>query len=258
MNVHAAAALLDLGVDVLGVYDEGAQSVSPRYRGKWQTATKIGTAGQISVEKVAAVHPDLIIGVDYDYNTKVYGQLSELAPTVIAAATGWQQIARTVANAVDRTAKLAALAQQLTQQSAAIKSRYAGTLARYRWDILQGGVGTGQYWLYGPGSDIGQILAGAGVRFATGTAQTRGTGNRALSYEKIDALADADVLGFYSNYDGTPNNEAPQLFAQQAFKNLAASRNDRLVPFPDFLPGGYGDALAVLDELEAGLEKLSD
>jgi hypothetical protein len=30
------------------------------------------------------------------------------------------------------------------------------------------------------------------------------------------------------------------------------------VPFPDFLPNGYGDALAVLDELEAGLKKIKE
>ncbi len=28
------------------------------------------------------------------------------------------------------------------------------------------------------------------------------------------------------------------------------------VPIPDFLPAGYGDALAVLDQLEAGLKTL--
>ena len=121
---------------------------------------------------------------------------------------------------------------------------------------MQGGFDTGQYWLYGPGSDIGQILAGAGVQFATGSAQTPGDANRALSYERIDVLADAGVIGFYANNDGTPNNEGPQLFAQEGFKALDAVKAGRLVPLPDFLPGGYGDALAALDEVETGLKKL--
>jgi ABC-type Fe3+-hydroxamate transport system substrate-binding protein len=99
------------------------------------------------------------------------------------------------------------------------------------------------------------------VRFASGSvdaasSQSPGRGVRALSYEKIDLLADSGVIGFYANYDNTPNNEAPALFAQQGFKDLAAVKAGRLVPFPDFLPGGYGDALAVLDELETGLKKL--
>ncbi|MER7003653.1 hypothetical protein ABT297_11505 [Dactylosporangium sp. NPDC000555] len=78
-----------------------------------------------------------------------------------------------------------------------------------------------------------------------------------MSYEQIDILADADVIGFYSGYDGNPNNKGPELFAQTGFKQLAAVRATRLVPFPDFLPGGYGDALAVLDQLESGLTKLT-
>jgi len=252
----AFATLCDLGVATLGVYDEGAQYVSPRYLARYDAAPKIGTGGQINVEKVAALRPDLIIGVDYSWNTDVYGDLTKVAPTVIAPSTGWKATARTVADAVNREAKLSDLADHMTQRAAAIKESYAAALARYRWDIVQGGFDAGQYWLYGPGSDIGEILASAGVRFATGSAETPGAGNRALSYEKIDVLGDADVIGFYSNFDGTPNNEAPQLFAQPGFQNLAATKAGRLVPIPDFLPGGYGDALAALDELEAGLKKL--
>ncbi|MDQ7908746.1 hypothetical protein RB614_29865 [Phytohabitans sp. ZYX-F-186] len=64
------------------------------------------------------------------------------------------------------------------------------------------------------------------------------------------------MIGFYAGYDGKPNNQGPQLFAQKGFTRLAAVQASRLVPIPDFLPGGYG-ALAVLDELEAGLTKLA-
>ena len=252
----AFATLYDLSVDVLGVYDEGAQYVSPRYLARYNAASKVGTGGQIDVEKVAVLKPDLIIGVDYSWNTDVYDKLTKIAPTVIAPSNSWTATAATVANAVGQTAKLQALVQQLKTRSATIKTTYAAALSRYRWDILQGGFDTGQYWLYGPGSDIGLILAGAGVQFATGSAQTPGDANRALSYERIDVLADAGVIGFYANNDGTPNNEGPQLFAQEGFKALDAVKAGRLVPLPDFLPGGYGDALAALDEVETGLKKL--
>ena len=65
----ALATLLDIGVGVVGAYDQGADYISPRYKAKWQAAPKIGTAGQIDVEKVAALHPDLIIGLDYEWIT---------------------------------------------------------------------------------------------------------------------------------------------------------------------------------------------
>jgi iron complex transport system substrate-binding protein len=257
----ATATLYDVGVASVGVYDEGSQYISPRYRTKWAAAPKIGSGGEIDVEKVAALDPDLIIGFDYDWNTKVYSQLTALAPTVIAPATTWQAGAHTVADAVNRLDRLTALSHQLTSRSARIKQTYAAQLAAYKWDLLQGGFDKGQYWLYGPNTDVGTILAAAGVQFASGSLDSAsstnpGKGVRELSYEKIDLLSDAGVIGFYANYDNTPNNEAPALFAQQGFKNLAAVKAGRLVPFPDFLPGGYGDALAGLDELEAGLTKL--
>lgn len=145
---------------------------------------------------------------------------------------------------------------QLASRSLAIKKTYAAELAAYRWDVLQGGFDQGSFWLYGPGSDVGVILGGAGVRFASGSAGVSGNEDAAVSYENIDVLDSAGVIGYYASYSDQPNNEGPSLFAQPTFKDLAAARASRLVPIPDFLPNGYGDALAVLDELEAGLKKV--
>ncbi len=251
----ATSTLYDLGLTPVGVYDEGAQYISPRYLARWKAAPKIGS-DQIDVEKVAALNPDLIIGVDYSWNTDVLPKLSKIAPTVIAPATTWQATAHTTADAVNRLHRLATLQKRVADLSAQIKSQYADVLARFRWDILQGGFDAGQFWLYGPKSDAGSILAAAGVQFASGSAAISGSDNQPLSYEKLDVLADAGVIGYYANFDGTPNNQGPQLFAQAGFQNLAAVRAGRTVPIPDFLPGGYGDALAILDELVAGLKKL--
>lgn len=87
-----ANTLYDLGIDPIGVYDLGGEYVSPRYRARWNKAAKVGDDGEISVEKVAALEPDLIIGADYEWNTDVYGKLKEIAPTVITPATGWREI----------------------------------------------------------------------------------------------------------------------------------------------------------------------
>jgi iron complex transport system substrate-binding protein len=252
----ALATLLDIGTSVVGAYDEGEQYVPPRYRSAFQKAAKVGDSGQINLEAVAALAPDLVIGVDYSWNTSAYGELAKLAPTVIAPTSSWAATASTVADAVGRTDRIDALAATLRQRGAALKAAHADVLGRYRWNILQGGFDPGQYWIYGPGSDIGQILAAAGVRFASASAATHGAANRSVSYELIDLLDDGDVIGFYSDFDNKPVNEGPALFAEPGFKKLTADRTGRLVPFPDFLPGGYGDALAALDELEAGLRRL--
>lgn len=257
INPYATATLYDVGLSPVGVYDEGEEYVSPRYRARWEKAARIGPQGEIDLEKIAALTPDLIVGVDYTWNTDSYAKLTAIAPTVIAPATTWQATAHTVADAGNRLDALTTLRSRLTSRSAAIREDHASVLAAYTWNILQGGFDAGRFWLYGPASDAGTILAAAGVRFATASTRVKGSGNTVVSYENIDLLADGDVIGYYAAFDGTPNNKGPQLFAQPGFKALAAVKAGRTVPIPDFLPGGYGDALAVLDELEAGLKKLA-
>ena len=243
---------------VIGTYDEGAQYVSPRYLAVYNKAAKVGNDGQLDLEKIAALKPDLIIGTNYTWNTQDYKELSAIAPTVIAPVTSWQATAQTVADAVGRSAQIKALTTQLTTEETQIKTQYAAQLAKYKWDILQGGFDAGQYWIYGPGTDIGTVLAAAGVRFATASASVSGDNSDSVSYERIDELADADVIGYYSDYtSSTPTNDGPQLFAQGGFKALAATKAHRLVAIPDFLPGGYGDALGALAELRTGLKALA-
>ena len=257
---YVIADLQDVGdaSKVIGTYDEGAQYVSPRYLSVYDKAAKVGNDGQLDLEKIAALKPDLIIGTNYTWNTQDYKELSAIAPTVIAPVTSWQATAQTVADAVGRGAQIKALATQLATEEKQIKTQYAAELAKYKWDILQGGFDAGQYWIYGPGTDIGTVLTAAGVRFATASAGISGDNSKSVSYERIDMLSDADVIGYYSDYtSSTPTNDGPQLFAQAGFKALAATKADRLVAIPDFLPGGYGDALAALAELRTGLKALA-
>ena len=256
----AFATLLDVGDagKVVGTYDEGAGYVSPRYLSVYNKVTKVGNEGQLNLEEIATLKPDLIIGANYTWNTQDYKELSAIAPTVIAPVTTWQATAQTIADAAGRGSQLDALETQLSAGEAQIKTQYATELAAYKWDILQGGFDSGQYWIYGPGSDVGTILAAAGVRFASASAGTSGSANRSVSYERIDLLDDAGVIGYYSDYSSSaPTNDGPQLFAQDGFKALSATKAKRLVAFPDFLPGGYGDALAVLAELRTGLKSLA-
>ncbi len=253
----ATATLYDVGLTPVGVYDDGAEYISPRYRTAWTAAPKVGSNGEIDLEKIAAASPDLIIGTDYPWNTDSYAKLTAIAPTVIAPVTTWQATAHTVADAGNRLDRLTALQARLTARSAQIRKDYAAQLTAYPWNILQGGFDAGKFWLYGPASDAGVILAGAGVRFASASAKVHGNGPSVVSYENIDILADGGVVGFYANFDGTPNNKGPQLFTQPGFKTLDAVKAGRTVALPDFLPGGYGDALALLDEAESGLKAMT-
>lgn len=272
VSVHPSTVnpLYDFGVDPVGVYDIGsASSIPPRYRSRWAKAAKIGSDGEFDLAKVAELEPDLIVGADYEWVTADYGRFSKLAPTVIAPSTQWREAAHLIAAALGRFEKLAELQKELEQRSAQVRGRFAKQLDAYRWDLLQCGGEGSEYLLYGARSGVGGVLTGAGVRLAPGSAAVTGGEDEALSIFGVTAglegitnkaeiaapLEGSDVIGFYSNYDGSPKNEA-LLFEQPEFEGLPAVKAGRMVPLAEFLPQGYTDAVALLGELEEGLKTI--
>ncbi|MEW2546917.1 ABC transporter substrate-binding protein [Streptomyces sp. NPDC047002] len=260
INDFPMSAMFDLGQTPAGVFDAGEEYVPERDLARWRAVPKVsdGVGGAVQVEKVAALRPDLIIGIDAQQNLP-YDQLSDIAPTVLLpfskSAAPWRDMSVQTAGVLGVPAALDALKKRYAQRTAALRKTYADVLARTRWDLLQGGFDEGQWWLYGHGSPIGGILADAGARFAT--ASTRLAVQQSVSYELVTSrLADADALFYYTTNDGRPANLGPKLFAQQAFARLPATRAHRLFGSEYFLPGGFEDALAALDDFESALKKL--
>jgi iron complex transport system substrate-binding protein len=259
VDSFSMAALFDLGLDPVGIYDAGEQYVEPQFLTKWKAIPKISggsVAGQIDVEKVAALNPDLILGIDA--MKPPYDELKAIAPTVIlsfsTATHPWKQMPAATAEAVGLTSALTTLEQQYAARTAELKKTYASVLAKTRWDILQGGFDQGQFWLYGPKSDTGGILADAGARFASGSA---GVGvEKGISYEEIGTLHDSDAILYYTTNDGKPANLAPALFGQTLWKQLPAVQAGRLYGTIYYLPTCYSDALGLLDDFEKSLQAL--
>ncbi|MGX6449071.1 ABC transporter substrate-binding protein [Patulibacter sp. S7RM1-6] len=260
VNPYPFGTLVDLGVRAAGTLDEGEEYVTKPNLARWKATPKVNRTSDIDLEKVAALRPDLIIGIDNaSYIASVLPKLRRIAPTVLlpfGEDATWQEWSRGTADAVGRGDALEGLRRRYRTRVAEIRTRHADVLARTRFDVLQGGFDEGQCWVYGRRSPIGQILADAGVRFATASARASSTDVDELSYERLSALRDADAIAYYVTRDGAPANEGPALFAQRAWKRLPAARAGALLPFTEFLPGSYGDALAALDELEAGLRRL--
>ena len=262
LDGFSMAALFDLGLEPVGVYSAGEQYVEPQFLSRWRGIAKIsgGTVGgAVDVERVAALQPDLVLGIDAQ--KPPYEQLRTIAPTVIlpfsASGSPWRDMTQDVAAAVGRTAALDDLQRRYRTRAEQIRTRYATALDRSRWDVLQGGFDQGQFWLYGPRSPIGAILADAGVRFATATAGvTNAQSQQSVSYEQIGRLTDADAIFYYTTNDDQPANLGRALFGEALWKGLPAARAGHLFGSVYFLPSGYSDALGALDSLETALKRL--
>ncbi|MFK0138522.1 ABC transporter substrate-binding protein [Streptomyces murinus] len=258
VSVHSwsTESLFDLGLKPVGVENSGANYVPPRYLKRWKAAAKVTTGADIDYEKIAALKPDLIVGVDVPYLSKAYKRLSAIAPTTFAPfseTSSWSAYPQATAGFVNGTAQLTRLKQKYDDRIAAARKTLGPKLTDSSWDVIQGGFDSGNYWIYSSASPVGDILSKLGVRFASATASVGKGDTKSVSYERADLLKDADYVVYYTNNDGSPANDIQKLFALRTFKELPAAKKHRVVGTPDFLPGSYSDAMGVVDSIENAL-----
>lgn len=260
VSVHAYAteSLFDLGEKPVGVEDVGEEYVPQRYLPQWKPTEKIAQGATIDYEKIAALKPDLIVGVDVPYLDKAYAKLKAIAPTAFAPFdenASWQVYPKYTADFVNAGTELAALQKKYTAAVETTKTTYADQLSTLKWDVIQGGFDDGNYWIYSTSSPVGSILTELGAKLASATSAVKSGGTNSVSYERTDLLSDADEIIYYENNDGTPANNIDKLFALAGYQDLAAVKAGHTVGTPDFLPGSYSDALGVVDSIAAALKK---
>ncbi|MGI8329567.1 iron-siderophore ABC transporter substrate-binding protein [Actinomadura scrupuli] len=126
--------LLALGVqpvgmaELTGVEADGlAPWSAPKITGTRPTLLKVGESG-FSLERIAALKPDLILAAGDFYIDKEYAKLSRLAPTVAyqtgPAEDGWQSIAAQVAKAIGRTADGQKLVTDVETKIGSVRTTY--------------------------------------------------------------------------------------------------------------------------------------
>jgi iron complex transport system substrate-binding protein len=150
----------------------------------------------IQLEKVAALKPDLILGIYSGLTPEDYGTLAKIAPTVaqpkggIDYGAGWQDLTRTVGKAVGRPAQADQVVADAEAKIAAAKAAnpaFAGRTALMATNY-EG------YWVYGAQDSRGRLLTDLGFTLPAGLDAVTGTEFGAnLSRERTDLL-DTDVL----------------------------------------------------------------
>ncbi|PYE82326.1 ABC transporter substrate-binding protein [Pseudoroseicyclus aestuarii] len=170
--------------------------------------------GDINIEQIAALEPDLILGTWSGMTEAEYGLLSQIAPTIPPAAdqsdygTPWDDRALIAGRATGHL-------EEAEAQVTAIRDRIAAVAEDHPdWQGLSAVVGT--YWngtpgAYGPGDIRPQILSGLGfvTPQAIEDAIPAGSFYASLSNEDLSPL-DADVLIWLADSDDAgPLREMP-------------------------------------------------
>jgi iron complex transport system substrate-binding protein len=214
---------------------------------------------------VAALQPDLILGVDYPYIAKQRAKLSALAPTVVftwETSGDWRPMATAAATAVGRAEQEQTLEASYRQRASDLATQYADVLASSTFDLVTAGGGQAYVWL--PGSGVAGVLADAGVRFASASQgpgvkaskSDQASGFKALSYEQLDVLSDATEIITLAAPDGTTDPDSLAMTKTAGFTRLPAAQAGHVNAFVNFFPFSYGQALAALDELAGVLDAL--
>ncbi|MEH1167781.1 iron-siderophore ABC transporter substrate-binding protein [Micromonospora sp. CPCC 205539] len=161
-------------------------------------------ADGIQFEKVAALRPDLILGLYSGLTSETYATLAKIAPTVaqpkdtVDYGVSWQDLTRTVGTAVGRKAQADKVVADVEGKIAAVRTAnpsFAGATGLMA-TTYEG------YWVYGPQDPRGRFLTDLGFTLPAGLAEVTGKEFGAnLSRERTDMLDTNVLIWLVEKYD---------------------------------------------------------
>ena len=232
-----------------------------------QPIANVGLAYEPSVEAIAKVQPDLIIGIEG--NAKQYDTLSQIAPTVLLNWTEPENNLKAIAKAVDRSQQAEQLLIKTEQSIAAAREAFAPVVANNPNILLFSSSQLKEIVPLLPSSTCVSLPEQLGFKpmsIPGIEALKPNTPPPRLSIEKLPELNDADsivVLGYdfegqkANNFDNNQLSEIKQAWQENAIaQSLNASQAGRVYFIPAYLclglPGTIGTEL-YLEELEQQL-----
>jgi iron complex transport system substrate-binding protein len=253
-----------------GNYDRPSQQIPYLGDRITQPLVNAGTAYNPAIEVMLNVKPDLILGTDS--NVSQYETLSKIAPTLLLKWDDPENMMRTIAQAVDRSARAEQLLAQTKQQISDARKAFAPLVATHPKLLLLSSSQLQQINL--GNSSHGQcsaLLEALGFQLVAPPDFDRAATDWMVpvSLETLPQLDQADsiiLLGY--NSDATQFTETDQ-FAKHQLKDLEqswqknaiaqslnASKTDRVYFIPSYLclgfPGAIGTEL-YLNELKRQL-----
>lgn len=186
----------------------------------------------INYEQVAALEPDLVIGVSSGMTQEDYDTLSEIAPTPpqsdewVDFGVPWQDQARVIGRALGRE-------ERAEEMISALERRFAET--RENNPALEGatvsviGAGDGLFYVYGPLDRSVRFFDSLGMEVSEEVAEiTEGQFSVEISEEQF-GLAEADAIICFAT---TPSDER-ELRENEIYSGLRAVQDDRVFYLTD-------------------------
>ncbi|MBJ8105196.1 MULTISPECIES: ABC transporter substrate-binding protein [Bacillus cereus group] len=246
-------ALLELGVKPVGaVKSWTGDPWYPHIKDEMKDVKVVGDEGQVNVETIASLKPDLIIGNKMRHE-KVYEQLKAIAPTVFSETLRgeWKDNFKFYAKALNKEKE----GQKVLADYEARMKDLKGKLGdKVNQEISMVRFMPGDVRIYHGDTFSGVILKELGFK-RPGDQNKNDFAERNVSKERISAM-DGDVL-FYFTFDKGNEKKGSELEKEYIndplFKNLNAVKNGKAYKVDDVIwntAGGVMAANLLLDDIE--------
>ncbi|WP_116950315.1 ABC transporter substrate-binding protein [Jiangella endophytica] len=241
---HLDAAVA-LGVTPVGATEAEAGAGYPAYLGDLDGVETVGLTVEPSVEAVAQLEPDLIIGARVRHEA-LYADLSRIAPTVFSADSGtnWKEQVQIVGAALNRQDDADALLDEFAERAAAIGDSVGAagrtvSMVRFLPENFR---------LYGPDTFSGSILTEVG--FDLGDHTWNEYSMAELSPEEFEQI-DGDLV-IHTSYGDPQTTTRPAVERLWTGLPAIAAGDVHEVEDDTWMLGiGVLGANLILDELEA-------
>ncbi|WP_235947261.1 ABC transporter substrate-binding protein [Candidatus Frankia alpina] len=243
-----------------------SDGVFPWLQGKidLSKSAALDTSGDLNLEQIAALRPDLILATNFYSLADYYDRLSKIAPTVgytdDAGIATWQENSTIIGKAVGRNAdvqKAIAGTAKIVQGVQGVQGvqdglpGLAGRTFSYSFYYEPGGLAV----IDDPKTVSVQLYGELGMKLAPGV--TTNVVDRSLSMEKIEALdADFLLIGF-----ATPALKT-EMNANKLFAAIPAVKAGRVLQVDAFIAGAVNNPTILnipwqLDQLRPTLTKVA-
>lgn len=232
-------AVLALGIVPLGGRDWYGERPFGSFaweRDRWRGTTPVvvGDTAEVDYERIAALRPDLIVGVTSAMDGSTYRKLSQIAPTVAQPASfkdsespPWQEVTRIVGRAVGRPAQAEKLVAEVEQRFARARERRPEMARLTGVNMAPSGPGTFDH--YHARDSRGRFFTELGFRVPAALAKRPDW--TPISSERLE-LFDVDVLFVESDAAGER-----RLRREKLYPALDVVQRGRVI----YLPTGRGD-----------------
>ncbi|WP_313407984.1 ABC transporter substrate-binding protein [Aeromicrobium sp.] len=260
---RTGAEVVDLGITPVGQLDGEllAEELEPEVFEKVKDVPTVGSFEGVDVEKVIALEPDLILGMDHGGLEIDYEPLQEVAPTVIF----------TIAEPTDvwanypKVADALGLTTDFDERNSALDADLA-KLAQDHADTIKG---------LGQVTSVGSEYDGSVIYVDTSKSLTYDRMTKAgltynptytkdperyveeLTRENIASLANQSALFYDVNYDGSVMSGVDTILDEPSFKRLSAAKEGRVFPLTAGTIYTFAAAQKQASDLRAALDTIA-